>query len=339
MKTNTKIIVLLPALIVALNLLPADRMTAQTFTTQHGFTATSTNSSGVYTNSDGTTPYAGLVPNSSGDTLYGTARGGGSSGNGTVFAVHMDGTGFTNLYSFTARSPYNYPFPQTNSDGAGPNGLIVSGNTLYGTSGSGGISDNGTLFAVNTDGTGFTNLHSFTAAPAPGYTNSDGVRPNGLILSGTILYGTASAGGSSGNGTLFAVNTDGTGFTNLYSFTATTYAGGFPDSYYTNSDGASPNGLTLSGGTLYGTATQGGMGAVARCSPSTPMAQVLRTCTVLPWPSVHYIHYNSDGVWPNRIDFIGQHPVWDDWQWRQYRSGHGVRRQHRWHGFYEPAHL
>ena len=27
-------------------------------------------------------------------------------------------------------------------------------------------------------------------------------------------------GGSSGNGTVFAVNTDGTGFTNLHSFTA-----------------------------------------------------------------------------------------------------------------------
>ena len=30
-------------------------------------------------------------------------------------------------------------------------------------------------------------------------------------------------GGSSGNGTVFAVNTDGTGFTNLHSFTALCY--------------------------------------------------------------------------------------------------------------------
>ena len=50
-------------------------------------------------------------------------------------------------------------------------------------------------------------------------TNSDGANPYaGLILSGNTLYGTASDGGSSGNGTVFAVNTDGTGFTNLHSF-------------------------------------------------------------------------------------------------------------------------
>ena len=80
----------------------------------------------------------------------------------------------------------------------------------------GGSSGNGTVFAVNTDGTGFTTLHSFTGG-------SDGADPNaGLILSGNTLYGTASHGGSSGNGTVFAVNTDGTGFTNLHSFTAGT---------------------------------------------------------------------------------------------------------------------
>ena len=52
----------------------------------------------------------------------------------------------------------------------------------------GGSSGNGTVFAVNTDGTGFTNLHSFYCC-----TNSDGAYPYaGLILSGNTLYGTAS---------------------------------------------------------------------------------------------------------------------------------------------------
>ena len=78
--------------------------------------------------SDGDYPYAGLIL--SGNTLYGTTAYGGSSGNGTVFAVNTDGTGFTNLHSFTARSVLIY----TNSDGADPHaGLILSGNTLYGT--------------------------------------------------------------------------------------------------------------------------------------------------------------------------------------------------------------
>src|SRR5665213_2536229 len=250
MKTKIKNLFLLPALIAGLNLIPAGRVTAQTFTTLHTFTATDFNTG---TNSDGATPIGGLIL--SGNTLYGTAAGGGSSGNGTVFAVQTNGTGFTNLYSFTATSG-GY---STNSDGAYPRaGLILSGNTLYGTAEGGGSSGNGTVFAVSTNGTGFTNLYSFTAL-SDGYygTNSDGTIPEaGLILSGNTLYGTATGGGSGGNGTVFAVNTNGTGFTNLHSFMAmSTNSSG----RYTNSDGAIPGaGLILSGNTLYGTATQGG---------------------------------------------------------------------------------
>jgi uncharacterized repeat protein (TIGR03803 family) len=195
--------------------------------------------------SDGDAPTAGLIL--SGSTLYGTTGGGGSFGRGTVFAVNTDGTGFTNLHSFTATGV------GTNSDGATPNGgLILSGNTLYGTAQWGGGSGSGTVFAINTNGTGFTTLYSFTAETGVG-TNSDGYRPQaGLILSSNTLYGTTYGGGSSSWGTVFAVNTDGTGFANLHSFTAETGAG-------TNSDGIRPyDSLILSGNTLYGTAYEGG---------------------------------------------------------------------------------
>src|SRR5207248_2479205 len=64
--------------------------------------------------------------------------------------------------------------------------------------------------ALNTDGTGFTILHTFTATSGaiPGaYTNSDGAGPfGGLILSGNTLYGTAEGGGSSGSGTVFSLS-------------------------------------------------------------------------------------------------------------------------------------
>jgi uncharacterized repeat protein (TIGR03803 family) len=189
--------------------------------------------------SDGNGPHGGLIL--SGNTLYGTTVNGGSlGGGGTVFTIRTDGTGYTNLHSFTTTSN------GTNSEGAGPFAdLVLSGNTLYGTTAFGGNSGNGTVFACNTNGTGFTNLHSFAALSD--YTNSDGAEPwAGLVLSGSTLYGTTTFGGSLSNGTMFAIQTDGTGFTNLHSFD--------PDS-----DGAGNwYGLVLSGNTLYGTAVSGG---------------------------------------------------------------------------------
>jgi len=65
----------------------------------------------------------------------------------------------------------------------------------------------------------FTTLHHFTETfyTENSATNYDGANPlAGLILSGHTLYGTASDGGIEGFGSVFAVNTDGTGFTNLY---------------------------------------------------------------------------------------------------------------------------
>jgi len=213
-----------------------------------------------YTNGSG--PEGSLAL--SGNTLYGTAVAGGSSGNGVVYAVNTDGTGFTNLHSFTAPTGFTGPYG-TNSDGAEPqDALTLSGNALYGTTQVGGTNSYGTIFAVNTDGSGFTVLHHFAAAAGTTGTfgaNSDGFFPRGsLVLSGNTLYGTAIAGGTNGYGTVFAVNTDGSGFTTLHTFTA-------PDpTYLTNRDGNRPfGGLVVSGNTLYGRSGGGaslGFGAV-----------------------------------------------------------------------------
>jgi hypothetical protein len=65
----------------------------------------------------------------------------------------------------------------------------------------------GTVFALNTNGTGFRILHSFTA---PTITNTDGVGPGGgLVISGNgnVLYGAASGGGGTGDsGTAFSLS-------------------------------------------------------------------------------------------------------------------------------------
>ena len=218
MKTCIRNLFLLPALIICFNLILAGRVTAQTFTNLHSFTATF---SPNFTNGDGASPSGSLV--FAGNTLYGTARYGGTNGDGSVFAVNTNGTGFTNLHSFTATAGTHY----TNSDGYNPQaGLILSGNTLYGTAQDGGTNGFGTVFKLNLDGTGFTNLHSFTAVFGPLYTNSEGVRPSGLVLAGNTLYGTAVVGGTNGNGTVFKLNTNGTGFTTLHSFAA--ISGPFP---------------------------------------------------------------------------------------------------------------
>jgi hypothetical protein len=124
------------------------------------------------------------------------------------------------------------------SDGENPADgyLFLSGNTLYGTAVAGGTDYWGTVFAINTDGTGFTNLHNFT-------NGNDGANPAAsLVLSGSTLYGTAPHGGADYSGTVFAVNTDGTDFTTLCDF--------YPDGI----DGSQPAAsLVLSGNTLYGT--------------------------------------------------------------------------------------
>jgi uncharacterized repeat protein (TIGR03803 family) len=224
------------------------------FTNLYNFSAGNTDASNNYTNSSGANPEVGLVI--SGNTLYGATLSGGSFGNGTLFKVNTDGTGFMNLHSFT-----------NSSDGAVPGGkLVLSGSILYGTTLLGGNGGGGTVFLLNTNGTGFRTLHSFTATdfmppnggpqPPPGYTNSDGVAPSSLILIGNTLYGTAVWGGTNGNGTVFSLTTNGT-FTTLHSFAASAGAN------YTNSEGTHPinfDGLVLSGDTLYGTAYWGGSG-------------------------------------------------------------------------------
>src|SRR5271156_5311805 len=59
----------------------------------------------------------------------------------------------------------------------------------------------------------FTTLHNFSLY------GDIGLHPyTSLIQSGNVLYGTTTVGGIWGFGTVFSVNTDGTGYTTLHSF-------------------------------------------------------------------------------------------------------------------------
>ncbi|HXR06659.1 MAG TPA: choice-of-anchor tandem repeat GloVer-containing protein, partial [Candidatus Acidoferrum sp.] len=203
-------------------------------------------SSGGFTNLDGTHPAAGLVIG--GNRLYGAMTGGGNGGSGTIFAVNTDGSGFSNLYEFSAIVQMYY----TNSDGADPRSrLVLSGDTLYGTATQGGAGfGSGTVFKLNTNGSGFTALHRFT-------NGADGSMPNGVVVSGNTIYGTTEEGGSAGNGTIFKMNTNDSGITQIHNFAASVWDS--VSGNMTNGEGAYPvAAMNLAGDTLYGTASQGG---------------------------------------------------------------------------------
>jgi uncharacterized repeat protein (TIGR03803 family) len=215
---------------------------------------------GFFGGSDGAYPYAGLIV--SGTTLYGTARQGGDAGSGTVFKSDTDGMNFVELYGFTDFADGGVPYAP----------VVLLSNMLYGTAYEGGSANFGAVYRVSINGTGYTNLHSFRGG-------SDGANPYaGLVLAGNRLYGTTYAGGDSGIGTVFAINTDGTGYTNLYSF------GGLPD-------GSHPyGGLVASGNKLYGTTFDGGSfgnGTVFCLSLGLPQLTIahFRTNVVLTWPT------------------------------------------------------
>ena len=184
---------------------------------------------------DGANPFSELTP--SGDTLFGTVSAGGTNFRGAVFSIKTNGAAFKVLHTFTTTSGTS----ETNSDGAGPRGgLALSGQTLFGVAQTGGNFGAGTLFSVATNGTGFTTLHHFPALAGASETNSQGGKPvTTLVVAGNTLYGVAVVGGASGYGTVFSLNTNGSGFTTLRQFNGT--------------DGNYPRALILAGNTLYGT--------------------------------------------------------------------------------------
>jgi uncharacterized repeat protein (TIGR03803 family) len=219
------------------------------FAELHSFSATVPSTFG--TNSDGNRPPGDLVTD--GNTLYGTARYGGTNGNGTIFKINKGGQGFTVIKTFlptflgTNNVSGNILVTSgTNTDGAYPNGgLVLDGSTLYGTTYKGGNS-NGVVFAMQTDGSDYRVLKYFPNLSGIG-TNSDGATPvAGLTLSDGTLYGVTVGGGAGAAGNVFKLKTNGAGFMNLHNCMYND--GGFPR-----------NAPLLNGSMLYGTTAAGGI--------------------------------------------------------------------------------
>lgn len=187
-------------------------------------------------NGDGYLPQGSL--RLAGSKLYGMTQRG-VNNQGTIFSINVDGSDYSIVHTFTGSS----------ADGDRPTGsLTLSGSKLYGMTANGGTSHFGTIFSMNLDGSGFSLLHSFAAITPPA--NDGGYPVGSLTLFGTTLYGMTNNGGSSGSGTLFSINTDGSGFRVLQSFAGGRNDGAFPVSDVTLSgDGSVLYAMTSSGGT------------------------------------------------------------------------------------------
>lgn len=190
---------------------------------------------------DGGHPLAGVTL--SGSKLYGTTSYFGANGDGTVFSVNTDGTGFATLAAFDDGGFFEPPPSEP--------ALTVSGTTIYGVDE---IGDD--IYSLSTGGGTINVLHIFNV--------TDGEGPDGpLLVNGSTIYGTAFAGGADFDGVVYRMNTDGSGFSVLYSFLQDGFGNGE----------INPTGnLVLSGNMLYGTAAAavfgiGTYGGAASFSP------------------------------------------------------------------------
>jgi uncharacterized repeat protein (TIGR03803 family) len=144
----------------------------------------------------GSAPWGELVQASDG-RLYGLAMAGGARNSGTAFRLGLDGS-FTLLHTFGSDA----------SDGTSPLGsLSLAGDgTLWGTTGSGGYGDQGTVFQMDSNGNMLQRI-GIGSADNP----TTGTWTNGRLLpmpDGRFI-GTTSAGGPGGCGTVFIASPSG----------------------------------------------------------------------------------------------------------------------------------
>jgi uncharacterized repeat protein (TIGR03803 family) len=155
---------------------------------------------------DGVCPYGGVTLDSQGD-IYGTTTDGGPLNNGTVFEINAETHAFTTLASFNSQDGDVTRDTLT---------LDASGN-LYGTTASGGVHNDGTVFEIATGTNTITALASFDGA--------DGSMPfGGVALDGQgNLFGTTEDGGTVANppvgfGTIYEIAHGSNAITDLAEF-------------------------------------------------------------------------------------------------------------------------
>lgn len=170
-------------------------------------------------------------------TLYGYTSAGGKHGKGVIFMLDHNGKDFKTVYDFTDGSD--------NETGNEPHhdAMYFYKDHLYGAALYGGEKNNGVIFRINPDGSGYSPLHVFNGS------DTDGAQPHsGIIVINNVFYGLTAQGGIGRKGTLYRMNPDGTDFSVLYSFSKGT--GHNPHGRLTQgSDDSTLFGITRTGGT------------------------------------------------------------------------------------------
>ena len=140
---------------------------------------------------------------------------------------------YTKIHDFSGGSNGFYPFSN----------LFFDGTYLYGTTAYGGLYNNGVIFKVKPNGTGYTTIFDFVNYLDNGSYGT-------LISDGTFLYGTTYGNQITNNhGTVYKIKPDGSDFTTLFTFNGL--------------NGSRPyGGLYLNGQFLYGTTNYGGTASV-----------------------------------------------------------------------------
>jgi uncharacterized repeat protein (TIGR03803 family) len=228
---------------------------AQTYSTLYSFTV-----------SDAFWPQGGFVEDASGN-LYGTTKGGGTYGVGTVYELSPPAQGGT---TWTKTTLYSFQSYGTTGEIPSSDLTIDSTGALYGTTYVGGDARCvcGVLYKLvppTQKGSAWTEqvLHAFTSG-------SDGRLPNATVVinsQGTI-YGVTQQGGAYDSGVIYQIR-PGTGGT---------FAETILYSFGDNGDASTPNGPLLfdSTGALYGVTSLGGafnQGAVYKFVPPAKAGQ------------------------------------------------------------------
>lgn len=183
----------------------------------------------TFNNTNGSYPTAGLFMDGSGN-LFGTTSQGGANMDGTVLEIAADTNEMHTVVTFDG------------TNGSGPAGTLVSdaAGNLYGTTGYGGVDNDGTVFEIDAGTHAFHTLAEFDG--------DTGQYPSaGLIVDAAgNLYGTAFYGGAGGSGTVFEIAAGSSTISVLAAFDG--------------DNGALPmTGLAAdSAGNLYGTTFEGG---------------------------------------------------------------------------------